>query len=321
MSEPEAGVRVLIADDDAATRLILRRRVEAWGHETVLVENGREALEVFLGDDPPRVAILDWVMPELDGLEVCRHLAEEEAARPFIYAILLTSKEGKDNLITAFESGAHDYLVKPPDPDELRCRLNVGLRVVAAEDKTREYAERMEALARTDALTEIHNRRYFLELAGREMARVQRFGQTSSLLALDIDHFKAVNDTHGHDMGDEVLKAFARTVAGCLRETDLFGRVGGEEFSVILPQTGAEGAMEVAERVRVQVSEIAVPLPAGENLSITCSVGVHPIRQEDGESFDEACKVADEALYEAKESGRNRVVLKSSRVTRPQSRP
>jgi diguanylate cyclase (GGDEF)-like protein len=304
MSQEECN-RILIADDDTATRLIVRRRVESWGYTAIMAEDGTEALSILTGPNPPRIAILDWMMPGHDGIDICRILAEEDE-KPFIYTILLTAKSEKEDLVIAFENGAHDFIRKPPDTDELRCRIDVGRRLVEAEDRALSYAKQMEDLARTDALTGIFNRRYFFELGEREVARIERFKHDSALIMLDLDHFKAVNDTHGHDIGDDTLKATTRSLTACLRNTDIFGRLGGEEFGILLTETSLTGAQETAERLRRTIEEMKVPLPDGSNLQITISLGLVPLKPGDT-NLSENLKRADEALYEAKQTGRNRV--------------
>ena len=296
-------MKVLIADDELALRRALRRSLNEWGYEVTEAADGQEAWRALGADDPPRIAILDWVMPGMDGVAICKRLGEREGL-PFVYTILLTAKTDKEDLVYALESGAHNFQSKPISLAELRSHVNVGRRLVEADDKLKEYAAEMERLATTDALTGIHNRRHFLGCAELEVCRALRYRRPLSALAMDLDFFKRVNDTYGHAVGDETLKVVTDTCLGALRENDLFGRLGGDEFAVLLPETGVAVASQVAERLRAGVAEAA--LPQKDDVPFTVSVGVTTL-DGDRDTLEEVLRRADQALYEAKRAGRNRV--------------
>jgi diguanylate cyclase (GGDEF)-like protein len=298
-------VKVLIADDSTAIRTMLGRCLQAWGHEIVEAADGEQAWQILCGEDPPRVAILDWVMPALEGVEVCRRV-RQRLPKPFVYTILLTSKHQEDDLVQALEAGAHIFLSKPIMPEVLRSHVNVGERLVEADDTLQEYANRMEILATTDALTGISNRRQFFESGTRELLRARRHRRPLSLLLMDFDHFKQVNDTHGHAVGDEVLRTVTLHCQRILRQEDIFGRLGGEEFGVLLVEVASQGARDAGERLRKLVEELSIETQSG-TLQITMSVGV-ATREDPDRSLDDLLRRADLALYEAKRSGRNRVV-------------
>lgn len=297
-------MRILIAEDDATSRLLLRRVLESWGYEVVSTKDGAEAWQALQANDAPRLAILDWMMPEMDGVDVCRRARVLETLQP-PYIILLTALGYKESVVVGLEAGADDYVSKPYDPAELRARLAVGRRLVEANDALLEAQHALELQARTDALTGILNRGAILEELERETQRAEREGSRLGLGMLDIDHFKRVNDTCGHAAGDAVLREVVRRAQRVLRPYDSFGRVGGEEFLVILPGAGETDLREVLERIRAAVGSTAIVV--GEHrLAVTVSLGAATC----GAETPDACIArADDALYVAKEEGRNRVVL------------
>ena len=300
-------MRILVADDSPTTRFALRKNLLDWGYEVVEAADGEEAWEALRGEDPPRIAVLDWMMPGLDGVDIAKRLHDRKGG-PFVYTILLTSRTDKQDLVFALENGAHNFQSKPISPEELRSHVNVGRRLVEADDKLKEYAAEMERLATTDSLTGILNRRRFLSLGEQERERARRYGRPTSLLLLDIDHFKVVNDTHGHAAGDAALRALAEACVAVLRTSDIFGRLGGEEFVAVLPETPPPTAAEAAERLRQTIEDLVVR-SEGNTIRLTVSIGVASVRPED-ESIEQALRRADTALYEAKDLGRNRVVVK-----------
>ena len=307
MRVTRATMKVLVADDSPTTRFALRKNLLDWGYEVVEACDGEEAWSALRGEDPPRIAVLDWMMPDLDGVDIAKRLNDQDGG-PFVYTILLTSRTDKQDMVFALENGAHNFQSKPIAPEELRSHVNVGRRLVEADDKLKEYAAEMERLATTDSLTGILSRRHFLELGEREWERARRYKRQTSLLLMDIDHFKTVNDTYGHAAGDTTLQALAEVCLSTLRTNDLFGRLGGEEFAVLLPETPRQTAGEAAERLRQAIGTLVIPSEDHE-IRITVSIGAAPLLPED-ESIDQALRRADAALYEAKEAGRNRVVAK-----------
>jgi two-component system chemotaxis response regulator CheY len=242
------------------------------------------------------------MMPGLDGTELCRRIRATEKSR-YVYFILLTARSGKEDIIQGLEAGADDYLVKPFNPAELKWRVNIGKRIL-------ELQSRILEMAMTDALTGVLNRKAFLERAEMEMQRAKRVGTPLSLIMADIDHFKSVNDRNGHQAGDLVLKEFVKVLTRCVRGYDFVGRYGGEEFLVGLPETGLPMAEAVAKRLRSGIEQTSIALPGREErVHITSSFGLAAFQLDQDDSLEEIIKRADEALYRAKNSGRNRVCV------------
>lgn len=302
-------MKILIADDDAISRRILVSRLTKWGFEVMEVAEGRRAWEILQEDDPPRMAILDWMMPGMDGIEICRAVRDRDQ-EPYIYILLLTAKSQKEDLIEALKAGADDFLVKPYDPHELQVRLQVGKRIIDLQEALIRAREELRLLATRDALTGLWNRRTILEILEQELARASRDGYPLGLLIADLDHFKRVNDTLGHLAGDEVLKEAARRMQSALRPYDALGRYGGEEFLIIIPNCTRQSLLKVAERIRLQMVEEEIPTVEGA-VSITLSVGGLSSNGTKGTDVNSLIRMADDALYRAKAEGRNRVVLVS----------
>lgn len=297
-------MRILIAEDDATSRLLLKRVLTGWGYEVIATSDGDEALRELLADDAPRLAILDWMMPGMDGVDVCRRVRARETRQP-PYIILLTALDEKGDVVRGLEAGADDYVGKPYDPDELRARVAVGRRLVELTERLVVAQEALKVLARTDGLTGVLNRAAILAELVTEMARERREGGRLGVGILDIDHFKNVNDTHGHAAGDAVLREVVARAASVLRPYDRLGRFGGEEFLVILPGSGEAELGTVLERMRAAVA--AGPVVIGDKgVAVTVSLGgaVH-----EDETTDGLIARADAALYAAKGRGRDCVAL------------
>src|SRR5882672_8330970 len=267
-------MKILIADDELVSRLLLEKTLERAGYEVIAVDNGRLAAEHLCRRDGPRLALLDWVMPELDGPSVCRQVRTERA-QPYVYMVLLTSKESKQDTVTGLEAGADDYLVKPFDPEELKARLRTGRRILQLEDKLVEAREDMRFKATHDPLTSLFNRGVIMDLLSRELARTYREQSCTTVLLGDVDHFKRVNDTYGHLVGDEVLREVARRLLASVRSYDFVGRYGGEEFLVVLNSCHTANAMARAEEIRNAIANVPMHTQGGP-LSITMSLGVLP---------------------------------------------
>lgn len=286
-------MRVLIAEDEPLARHLLRRTLEAWGYEVVVASDGTEAWRVLDADDRPTIAILDWMMPGTDGVEICRRLRSTNG-RPYVYVIMLTAKGRREDVVAALTAGADDIVAKPFDHHELQARLRTAERIVTLEAKLLFQASH-------DGLTGLANRKATQERLVREVSRAVREHQPLAVLLLDLDRFKHINDTYGHSAGDHVLVEASRRAASVLRPYDLLGRWGGEEFVIALPNCSAADAREVAERVRHAIGDTPY-----EGVRATVSIGV-------AWGIDPAMsaylKAADEALYRAKATGRDRVEL------------
>lgn len=300
----ESRPRILVVDDELLSRRILEQVLVSAGHDVETAADGQEALsKVRL--HRPDVVVTDWQMPVMDGLTLCRILKGAEETR-FTHVVMLSARGETEAKVTGLETGADDYLVKPVEPVELKARVRVGLRLQKALLDLAAKNEILEKLALTDPLTGLANRRAFQEALEAEVARSGRHGRPASLLFLDLDRFKTVNDEHGHAAGDEVLSGFSAVLRRGCRRGDLAARIGGEEFAVLLPMTGRVPATLVAERIR-RATE-AYPLGLTVSVPVTVSVGV--ASTEELPEAPEAAGLlrrADAALYRAKADGRNRV--------------
>ena len=309
------ALKILIADDEATSRRLLEKTLERAGYEVVAVENGRLAVEQLNQPDGPRLALLDWVMPELDGPGVCRAVRHQldQHEQAYVYMVLLTSKESKEDIVTGLESGADDYLTKPFDADELKARLRTGERILLLEGRLVEAREMMRFKATHDALTSIWNRGVIMDLLGRELARSQRESGCTIVLLGDVDHFKLVNDTHGHPVGDQVLTEIARRLLLSIRSYDFVGRYGGEEFLLVLNNCNPLSAETRAEELRKVVSARPIQTTIGE-LQVSMSFGVLLSNDWGRRPVEELLFEVDAALYAAKAAGRNCVRIAKPNV-------
>ncbi|HXN52527.1 MAG TPA: diguanylate cyclase [Candidatus Acidoferrum sp.] len=300
-------MRILIADDDALSRRLLEKTLERADYEVTAVANGRQAVESLSALDAPRLALLDWMMPELDGPAVCREVRKGRD-HSYVYMILLTSRESKEDVVAGLESGADDYLVKPFNAEELKARLRTGERILHLEDRLVEAREQMRFKATHDPLTSLWNRGVIMDLLGRELARSQREHGCTVVLLGDLDHFKSINDTHGHLVGDQVLREVARRLLLSVRSYDFVGRYGGEEFLVVLNNCRQDSAVARAEEIRKAICTRPAQTDAGP-LAITMSLGGLLSSDWGHRPADELLREVDAALYAAKTAGRNHVML------------
>jgi two-component system cell cycle response regulator len=298
-------MRVLVAEDDLTSRLVLQKTMAKWGYEVSSVCDGNAAWEALQKPDAPALLVLDWEMPGMDGIDVCRKVRAAESGHPR-YIILLTARSDTENLVAGLEAGANDYIGKPFEPAELRARVDVGRRFVELYDQLLTSQRALEYQARTDSLTQIMNRGAIMARLHEEVARTKREGATLALGVLDIDHFKQVNDTYGHAAGDQVLREVVRRLTVAFRPYDGLGRIGGEEFLVLIPGAAPEDARTVLERARQVVCATAVDY-ADRRIDVTVSLGGTTTHGDEPE--DEVLIRADDALYRAKELGRNRVEM------------
>lgn len=300
-------MKILIADDEPMSRKLLEKTLMRAGYEVISVENGKVAREALAHSEGPRLALLDWEMPELDGPSVCREVRKKSDGS-YVYMILLTSKESKRDIVAGLESGADDYLTKPFDAEELKARLRTGLRILDLEDRLVEAREEMRFKATHDAMTSLWNRGVIVDLLGRELSRSHRERSSTAILLCDLDHFKNINDTYGHSVGDEVLQEAARRLLASVRSYDFVGRYGGEEFLIVLNNCDPNCAFERGEEIRKAMAKRPVHTSSGP-VGVTMSVGVLISVDWGLRPVEELLNEADAALYAAKAAGRNCVRL------------
>jgi two-component system, cell cycle response regulator len=298
-------VRVLIADDSVVSRHLLEATLRKWGYEVVSASDGATAWDILQREDAPALAILDWMMPGMTGLEVCRLVRQMNRER-YTYILLLTSRSQKDDLIEGMEAGADDYVTKPFDQHELKVRLRAGTRIIELQSELLAAREALREQATRDALTRLWNRSSILDILQREMSRSARERRPLGVLLVDLDHFKNVNDSHGHFAGDAVLSEAGRRMQSDLREYDSLGRYGGEEFLVLLPGCDERTTRSSAERIRAHLANQPMVL-SDTTLRITASFGATCAKPGFPCTAEELIRRADEALYRAKDLGRNRV--------------
>jgi two-component system cell cycle response regulator len=294
-------MKIIIVEDEPISRRILENFLIECGYEVLSASDGMEALEIIQSPDAPRLVISDWMMPNMNGVELCEKIRGMEKDQ-YTYFILLTTKAEKGDIIKGLESGADDFIVKPFDREELKYRVKIGERIINLE-------QRIMHLANTDYLTGVLNRRAFMERMEGEINRSVRNKKEISIILMDIDHFKKVNDKFGHQVGDLVLQKFTERVLMASRSYDFVGRYGGEEFIVGLPETNMEQSLLIAERMRQNIEEMQLTFPDNPQvaLRITASFGITSCVIESFEKIDSVIKLADDALYRAKTEGRNRV--------------
>jgi diguanylate cyclase (GGDEF)-like protein len=296
-------MKILVADDDAFYRHAIEKALKQWGYDVVIAADGNMALQILKNPDPPRIAILDWTMPCLDGIDVCYQLRNFKS-ETYIYVILITAKKQIEDIVTGLSAEADDYLIKPFNFQELRVRLQAGVRVIKLQAALASKHEDLAYLATHDSLTDLLNRPGILEVASRELDRVNREEHPLWLAIVDIDHFKAINDKLGHAAGDAILCEVAQRMRSAVRSYDLIGRYGGDEFLVIMPDLDRRMAVNLAERLRKQIGEKPFDV-MDVQLYVSISAGIAP-NNGDG-IIEHLIHSADKALYRAKAAGRNRI--------------
>ena len=315
-SKPRAGLRILAVDDDPVSLRLLEHHLLRDGHEVVKATDGKAALELALKANPQMV-VTDWMMPEMTGIELCKALRRTKEGRA-IYVLLLTGREDEDRVVEGFNAGADEYVVKPFNPKILLARVGAGQRMIEMREQSerdrqqreRQVAEmavlnrKLKAAAMTDVLTRLPNRRYAMRRLEADLASAQRSGQDLTLIGIDIDKFKLVNDQHGHDVGDRVLQEVASVLRHETRKGDVVCRLGGEEFLVVCSNCNRDVGHATAERIREAVEEHVIG--GGFDRAVTISLGVASL-SEGAKTVDELLKSSDERVYHSKNGGRNRV--------------
>lgn len=303
----EQPLKILLAEDDRIFALALKNFLHRSGFEVESVHDGLSALGVVQSPAAPRIAIIDWTLPGLDGLELCRRIREEslqKSAPSYCFILMLTARGEKQDIIDGLGAGADDYLVKPIDFDELKAHLGTAQRIIQLQDQLLTCRNSLRDQATRDSLTGVWNRAMILDIMRSEAKRSQREARSLGAIMADVDHFKVTNDTFGHPAGDQVLSEVARRMVAALRPYDAIGRYGGDEFLALLPGCDIASASAIAERIRGAVAQ--APVVHGDiaiRVTVTLGVSAGSAIQDS----DSLIGAADLALYRAKNSGRNRV--------------
>jgi len=306
---PKSRETILIADDDNVSRKVLRRKLERSGYSVIEAADGSEAWAVLSTEDAPRIAVLDWMMPGMDGVEVTGMLRRHRE-EPYTYVILLTGRAEAGDLVEGMSAGADDYVTKDAGDAELLVRLRAGQRIVDLQRELYSTREELRRQATHDALTGVWNRATIFESLNRELVRGRRHNEPVAAVLVDLDHFKLINDTYGHQSGDVVLRESAARMQGVLRSYDALGRYGGEEFLIVLTDGWPQIAKQVAERIRRVMSATPVLCPNGP-VGVTASFGIATAAWEMPADAEDLIHAADMALYRAKKKGRDRVEVAS----------
>jgi diguanylate cyclase (GGDEF)-like protein len=308
-------IKVLVADDSAVFRKLVEQALCEKHHSLIFAKSGHEAIELFERHSPALV-IVDWIMPDLTGIEICQHI-RSGAQASYTYILILTAKSDTENIVAGLGAGADDYLTKPFHGEELMARVGVGLRTIELHRQIESKSRLLEELALTDALTGLPNRRAVEDWAARQLSGAARHGFSFWVVLADLDFFKAVNDTYGHNAGDAVLKKFGEILKANSRRSDICGRIGGEEFILILTHAAKGGVLTLVERIRAEFEATKFNFDAFRltvTTSFTASFGVAVFEGTRQLDFSTLVARADAALYSAKQRGRNRVEMAPTEV-------
>jgi len=314
-------LEILLVEDSRTQALKFKLTLESRGYRVTIAKNGLEAMNMLM-QQPVSIVISDWVMPEMDGRQLCQAIRRHDFEN-YVYIILLTAKDAKHDIIEGLEAGADDYMIKPVDDAELVARLSTAHRIISLEASLKQRNKEIALLSITDPLTQVYNRGYLNDFLPKVLKRAQRYKQPLSLLLTDIDHFKGVNDRYGHQVGDQVLKAFAGALAGALRrDLDWIARYGGEEFLIVLQETDYSGAEAVTEKLRHMTGNMTIPTDQGD-IRVEASFGVVSLESHSNDSSipfralelqsaspdilttENLIDRVDQCLYQAKQAGRN----------------
>jgi len=309
-------MRILIAEDDAVSRCLLQTMLENWGYEIVVTNDGREAWDALRREDAPRLAILDWMMPQIDGIEVCKRV-RRQASRDYTYVMLLTARGRKKDLIDGMEAGADDYITKPFDSGEMKVRLRAAERILDLQNRLLNAQEALRKQATHDFLTGLYNRQAINEILHLEAQRADRNSTPTSVIMGDLDHFKRINDTYGHGAGDEVLREVGARLGVHVRQYDSVSRYGGEEFLIVLPDCDMDAAQRLAQRLCDSIAGEPYNVRSNRKVYVTMSLGIATRRAGEAIDPDKLIRLADAAMYAAKAAGRNRVSISSEAASQP----
>lgn len=314
MTEAASKLGVLVVDDSPVYRKLVEHTLEGQPYAPVFAKNGREAMELYARHGPS-IVITDWMMPDFSGLELCQHI-RGDVKHPYTYIIVLTSVSEKGNVVKGLAAGADDYLTKPFDPGEMLARIGVGRRTVDLHREIDGKNKLLEEMAHTDPLTALPNRRAIEEWAGRQLRGAARHGYSLWVVHADLDSFKTINDNFGHDAGDQVLKEFAAMLKEHTRASDISGRMGGDEFLLVLTHVDEKHIRMTVERLREHFASKKFSF-GGKNISVTASFGVRGFQSKEPLEFSLLVREADKALYEAKRAGRNQIKIEPPGVLVP----
>jgi diguanylate cyclase (GGDEF)-like protein len=304
-------MKILIAEDDLGSSRILENNLTNWGYQAILAKSGEEAWDA-LRDADLRMAILDWMMPGMDGIEICQKIRRRKKYK-YTYIILLSAKDRKQDIIAGLSSGADDYMTKPVNFLELKARLQTGRRIVDLEDKLLLVQNQLKDIASRDSLTKLWNRNEIARFLREELERGQREQKPVGVIMLDIDHFKKINDFYGHHIGDRAILFIVSKLKRKVRKSDKVGRYGGDEIIVILPNCGTHEIIKVAERLRAAVARRGVKIEA-DTIPLTISIGCASSERSSLPTAERLIKQSDEALLKAKTRGRNCVYIDESLI-------
>lgn len=293
---------ILVVDDSPVYRKLIEQILSGEPYSPLFARNGSEALRIFR-EKSPSIVLTDWMMPDFSGPELCQRIRADKSAG-YTYLILMTSNGAKDSVVKGLEAGADDYLSKPFDSAEMRARIGVGRRIVELHQQLGRKSAALEEAARTDSLTGLPNRRAIEEWARKQLKGASRHGFPIWVVMGDLDSFKQINDTFGHEAGDDVLRAFADTLRSGTRASDMCGRLGGDEFLLVVTHVSLEDIQATVDRFRQQFAALSFPF-AGQNVSLTVTLGVAGSQRGELTDFGAMVRRADEMLYEGKRAGKN----------------
>ncbi len=314
MTETVAKLPVLVVEDSPFSRKLLEYALSGDSYSLLLAENGKEAVQLFK-EHRPAIVITDWMLPDSSGPELCERI-RAESPESYTYIILLTSMTEKEDIVRGLSSGADDYLTKPFDRDELLARIGVGRRIIGLHREIDAKNKLLLEMAHTDSLTGLPNRRAIEEWAKRQLRGAARHGYSLWVVLADLDGFKNINDSYGHEAGDQVLCGVARILKEHTRASDLSGRMGGDEFLLVMTHVEKANIPLAVERLREKIASLKFSF-GGESISVTASFGVCGFQGKEPPEFSVLVRQSDNALYGAKRSGRNQVKIESLGILVP----